>query len=195
MKKFLFVLVVIGLVFTSGPVWAKDGFYMGMDLGIAIAPDMDVTTGGLDDWVTGTGDTSVRCDRTIYGDNSGVDQSQCSNSPGQWGPMEESFDGGVGILAGVSLGYRFMDNFRVEGEYFYRGTSYDSTAVPQESGYNPLDDTKFDIVQDAVDSVFSHNFFANLYYDFRSDSKFTPYVGIGVGESSVQCQAFRFRTF
>ena len=29
MKKFLFVLVVMGLVFSSGPVLAKDGFYIG----------------------------------------------------------------------------------------------------------------------------------------------------------------------
>ena len=28
-------------------------------------------------------------------------------------------------------------------------------------------------------SVLSHNFFANLYYDYHSDSKFTPYVGDG----------------
>ena len=47
MKKFLFVLVFMGLVFSSGPVLAKDGLYMGMDLGVAVAPDMDVQTGGL----------------------------------------------------------------------------------------------------------------------------------------------------
>ena len=102
--------------------------------------------------------------------------------------MAESFDGGAGILAGVSLGYRFMENFRIEGEYFYRGTSYDSTAVPRTADYNPATDTNFDIVQDAVDSVFLHNFFANLYYDFRSDSKFTPYVGIGVGLANVSVE-------
>ena len=37
------------------------------------------------------------------------------------------------------------------------------------------------IREDGVDNVLSHNFFANLYYDYRSDSKFTPYVGIGIG--------------
>ena len=34
------------------------------------------------------------------------------------------FDGGTGILAGAALGYR-MGSFRVEGEYFYRNTTYD----------------------------------------------------------------------
>ena len=33
--------------------------------------------------------------------------------------------------------------------------------------------------------MLSHNFFANLYYDYHSDSKFTPYVGFGVGFAQV----------
>ena len=184
MKKILFVLLGLGLVLSSGPVLAKDGFYMGMDLGIAVAPEMDVQTGGLDDW-SSADDTTVECDVTINPNNR---PAGCSDSPQPWGPMEESFDGGAGILAGVSLGYRFMENFRVEGEYFYRGTSYDSTAVPRMGSYNAATDTNFDFVQDAVDSVFSHNFFANLYYDFRSDSKFTPYLGIGVGFANVSVE-------
>ena len=36
-----------------------------------------------------------------------------------------------------------------------------------------------------MDDVLSHNFFANLYYDYHSDSKFTPYVGIGIGLAKV----------
>ena len=47
MKKFLFVLVVMGLVFSSGPVLAKDGFYIGGDLGIAVAPGMDMKGNGI----------------------------------------------------------------------------------------------------------------------------------------------------
>ena len=57
MKKILFVLVVMGLVFSSGPVLAKDGLYVGMDLGIAMAPGMDVTSS--DD------DTRTVCDGFI----------------------------------------------------------------------------------------------------------------------------------
>ena len=33
MKKILFVLLVMGLALSSGPVWAKDGFYIGGGLG------------------------------------------------------------------------------------------------------------------------------------------------------------------
>ena len=65
MKKFLFVLLVMGLVLSSGPVWAKDGFYLGMDLGVAVAPEMDVQTGGLDDWTPPRSSVNrvTRCDR------------------------------------------------------------------------------------------------------------------------------------
>jgi opacity protein-like surface antigen len=43
-------------------------------------------------------------------------------------------------------------------------------------------------VEDAVDNLMSHNVFANLYYDYRTDSKFTPYVGFGIGFAQVSVQ-------
>ena len=202
MKKFLFVLLVMGLVLSSGPAWAKDGLYIGMDLGVAVAPEMDVQTGGFDDWTPdGKG---TRCDVTI---NPGrlVQGGDCDDdeSPRAWGPMDESFDGGSGILAGLAVGYR-LGSFRVEGEYFFRNTNYDSTSVPIdynccESPWNPNDYPEYGLgddsapnVEDAVDDLLSHNVFANLYYDYRSDSKFTPYVGIGIGLARVSV-AYRTR--
>ena len=107
--------------------------------------------------------------------------------------MDESFDGGRGILAGLALGYR-RGNFRVEGEYFYRSATHDSTDVPYDSAtnYDPGADPGFQTVMDGVDDVLSHNVFANLYYDFRSDSKFTPSLGIGVGFART---SLAYRTF
>ena len=198
MKKFLFVLSVMALVLSSGPVWAKDGFYLGMDVGVAVAPDMDVQTGGFDDWSpSGKG---TRCDVTL---NPGrLQGGDCTDDPVAWGPMDESFDGGSGILAGLALGYR-LGSFRVEGEYFYRNANYDSTAEPIDySGktpWNPNEQLEYGLgddsapnVEDAVDDLLSHNVFANLYYDYRSDSKFTPYLGIGIGLAKVSV-AYRTR--
>ena len=84
------------------------------------------------------------------------------------------------------MGYR-LGSFRVEGEYFYRGTRYGGTDEPVFSdGWKPSDSTQYnDGVEDAVDNLMSHNFFANLYYDYRTDSKFTPYVGGGIGLAQV----------
>ena len=191
MKKILLVLMVMGLLLSSGPVWAKDGFYLGMDLGVAVAPDMDVQTGGFDDWTTtGTpGDfAAVLCDTEIFPERPSSSTGYCGEgAPQEWG-AKESFDGGSGILAGLAVGYR-LGSFRVEGEYFYRGTRYGSTDEPVFPGpWQPSinDPNQYkDGVEDAVDDLISHNFFANLYYDYRSDSKFTPYVGGGIGLAQV----------
>lgn len=192
MKKFLFVLLVMGLVLSSGSVFAKDGLYLGMDVGVAVAPDMDVQTGGLDDWSTSGADT--RCDATINPDR--LQGGHCTNDPQVWA-ANESFDGGSGILAGLAVGYR-LGSFRVEGEYFYRGTRYNSTAEPDFDGWRPSHSREYGGggamqeygggVEDAVDNLMSHNFFANLYYDYRSDSKFTPYAGFGIGFAQVSVQ-------
>ena len=194
MKKFLFVLLVMGLVLSSGPVWAKDGFYLGMDVGVAVAPEMDVQTGGFDDWTTDAAPNDfpgVLCDQTIYSDVQ-TPQGACGDEPASWGPANESFDGGSGILAGLAVGYR-LGSFRVEGEYFYRGARYGSTDEPgfpddsePDGVWYPSRSSQYnDGVEDAVDNLISHNVFANLYYDYRSDSKFTPYVGGGIGLAQV----------
>lgn len=173
----------MGLVFSSGPVWAKDGFYVGMDLGVAVAPGLDVNSSD--------NDVGTTCDGFINRDESGnyrmppPANANCSNpDPTAW---SNKFDGGVGILAGASLGYR-MGSFRTEAEYFYRGTNHDSTdpntRVGDEDTTRKLKQ-ELAITEGAVDDVLSHNFFANLYYDYRSDSKFTPYVGFGVGFARV----------
>lgn len=195
MKKILFVLVVMGLVFSSGPVLAKDGFYMGMDVGVAVAPEMDVQTGGFDDWTTNAapdGFPGVLCDQTIFGDVQ-TPQGACGDDPAKWGPANESFDGGSGILAGLAVGYR-LGSFRVEGEYFYRGARYNSTdepGFPNADGtvWYPSSSSEYnDGAEDAVDNLMSHNVFANLYYDYRTDSKFTPYAGFGIGFARVSVQ-------
>ena len=200
MKNFLFVLLVIGLLLSAGPVWAKDGFYLGMDVGVAVAPDMDIKTGGFDDWSPapeqGAEVLGHRCDRIINPQGLQTN-AMCPDSP-PW-QMGESFDGGSGILAGLAVGYR-LGSFRVEGEYFYRNANHDSTAQPIDStGWNPnseleygRDDASSPNVEDEVDDLLSHNVFANLYYDYRSDSKFTPYLGVGIGLAKVSV-AYRTR--
>ena len=188
MKKILLMPVVIGLVFSSGPVWAKDGFYIGGDLGIAVAPG--INTDNSDN------DVGTTCDGFINNDGSNVHlvtprAKDCNPPPSEW---DNGFGGGTGFLAGASLGYR-MGNFRAEAEYFYRGTTHDSldTDLSPSDGETSIGDEvtqdkaaqELAFIEGGVDDVLSHNFFANLYYDYRSDSKFTPYVGFGVGFARV----------
>ena len=194
MKKILFVLLVMGLLLSSGPVLAKDGFYIGGDLGIAVAPEMDMK-GNDNDYDTQC-DIHVNPRRFQTTDNPGGLESpkDCSDVPTErqtlW--FHNGIDGGSGILAGASLGYR-MGSFRAEAEYFYRGTTYDSTAastIVKDPETTRKVREELDALDGSVDDVLSHNFFANLYYDYRSDSKFTPYVGFGVGFARVSLDYF-----
>ena len=188
MTRCLLSALALMMFVLPGRVRAQDGWYMGMQLGAAAAPGMEVKTGGLDDW-SSADVSSVRCDVTLNPDRVQVAPGVCSDTPQPWGPLEESFDGGAGILAGIVFGYR-MRSFRFEGEYVYRSTTHDDTAVPHHpaTNYDPARDPAFDMVRDAVDDVTSHGAFANLYYHFRPDSKVSPYLGMGAGVSDVSVE-------
>ncbi len=154
---------------------AADGWYMGMDLGFAKAPGIDVA--GTDN------DVATTCDGYFV---PGV--SECNPPPTAW---SNDLDGGTGIMAGASLGYR-RGNFRVEGEYFYRTTTHDTRSNNSvgDAETQRKDQQELEIAESGVDDVLSHNFFANLYYDFNTDSRFTPYVGVGVGVAQVSLDYF-----
>ena len=188
MQKFFLLSVVMTLLGFPCQVWAWDGWYLGMDLGVALSPSLDVN--GRDN------DLGSTCDLFYNPKGYGVDQKdhKCVHTDKSKGDSwTNDIDGGAGVLAGLALGYRLGD-FRVEGEYFYRTTTHDD-----KSDKTIYDETPSGIAeQDAeleeaiagVDDVLSHNFFANLYYDFRSDSKLTPYLGVGVGLAHVSLDYF-----
>lgn len=192
LKKFSALLIASVFFSCPGSLRAEDGWYLSTDLGVAWGPQLDIQTGGLDDWVSEENlvHSSIRCDLTINPTLFQTAPGACGSAPAVWGPLNETFDGGQGILSGLALGYR-KKNFRFEGEYFYRIAAHNDTAVPTTPNYDPGTDKGYHTVQDAVDNVLSNNFFANLYYDFRSESKLTPYLGIGVGLADT---ALEYRT-
>lgn len=173
-RTLVYVLIGMGCLFVPALALAGDGWYMGMDLGVAHAPGPDTATSD--------NDYPTTCDMFI--DPAAALGDQCS--PGE--SWSNEFDAGTGVLAGISSGYRW-GSFRIEGEYFYRGTIHDSAKDPLEnSGSAGLaDKNEQELVrsEEAIDDVLSHNFFANLYYDFTSGSKWTPYLGVGVGFAHV----------
>jgi opacity protein-like surface antigen len=60
------------------------------------------------------------------------------------------------------FGYRFNQNFRLEGEISYRANNIQN--LPGVSGINRMTD-----------------YLVNGWYDFANTSRFTPYVGGGIG--------------
>ncbi len=78
---------------------------------------------------------------------------------------------------GMSLGYDWASKglpVRTELEYAYRhGLSYDSDPLFVNAG----------VPVRATSDLNSHTLMVNGYYDFKNQSKFTPFVGAGLGMS------------
>ena len=159
------------LLILGGQALAKDGPYIAMDLGLAVGSDLDTRSSD--------NDSPTLCDQFIN-----PQAMLCESANEKW---SNKFDKGTGVLAGLALGYRWR-NFRIEGEYFYRNASHDDSAEPDFGG--GVVDIKIaqEIAEseEAIDDLLSHNFFTNLYYDFTSDSKWTSYLGVGLGVARVE---------
>jgi len=82
-------------------------------------------------------------------------------------PLDASLDTDTGFGIGGAVGYRF-DNARVELEVGYNNNTVDNIMVN-------------DIEASADGDIGNWKFLINGYYDFPTDSRFSPYVGGGAG--------------
>lgn len=83
-----------------------------------------------------------------------------------------SYDLGYNVAA--ALGYYVLEHLRVEAEFAYRKNKLDSGKI---SGFGSLP---------ASGEIYSTSGMANAYWDFLNNSDFTPYLGLGLGWSSVK---------
>lgn len=163
----------------SGPAAADDGLYLGLELGASASENMDV-------WGSAN-DVATTCDEFFVVRN--AETLGCDAPPSSW---VNTIDGASGILAGAQLGLR-RGNWRFEGEYFFRSTDYDDinpVRVNDAVLGNKLDQ-EIELAVAGVNNYGSHNLFANVYYDFRTESRFTPYAGVGIGYGSVSMDYFQ----
>lgn len=92
-----------------------------------------------------------------------------------------SFGGAVGYsFARHDFGYPFLRNFRIEAEVIRQENDVDDvTGTINISGSPGQSDNEF----------LAHAFMANVYYDFETRTRFTPYIGVGVGGAIVDLEA------
>ena len=174
------VIAVIAALTATGKAAGAEGPYVSGELGLAIASGFDMTGS--------SNDRASVCDEYINPSYAAVesttDRYNCTGpNRGATGDWKNKFGRAVGLLAGTAAGYRWDNGFRVEVEYFYRMSKYDETAeVPGASGESG-DKLRQEIVTatDRVSVIDSHKLFANVLYDFRNETKFTPYLGVGGG--------------
>ena len=162
---------------------SRQGFYAGIELGFANAEDVGSILSAVNH--------PTQCDILVGGDPSGPDCT--NNTPGVM--SANSFDLSTGFLGGFSVGYA-MDRFRVEFEYLNRSHGGGSSPwiLP---GRNAALQSKssevstLDPPSERISDFSAHQFFVNTYYDFLNNSRWTPYVGAGVGwaRTSLDYQA------
>ena len=171
---FIMMSVVAVSVLGTQPVQADSNFYLGSELGANFATSLD--TIGSDT------DRASVCDEFI---NPGFASVAGCTDPGR-GMGDEwtnRFDNTEGLLAGVTVGYRWRGRFRLEAEYSYRDSPYDQTSPLTDASGATLAKLggELERAEERIGSVSAHNLFGNVYYDLINASRFTPYIGFGVG--------------
>ncbi len=192
MKHLNTLLLLIPVIWGFIPDMARadSDLYVRSELGMNFAPKMDISARSndraslCDEYINPHYDRVAMWHERYRNINCISSDRQKSNG---W---SNDFGSAKGILAGIAIGYRpgkksggMWENFRVEIEYFYRAADYDEVSHISSAVGNNQDKLNQEIVDaiDAIDSLASHNLFANIYYDFINNSRFTPYIGVGIG--------------
>ena len=163
---------------------AADGFYLAGDAGLQLAPSVLLRAGD--------NDRASRCDEFV---NPQFAQLEGCTSPfrgeGAVDAWMSRFDSVRGGLAAAALGYGVGDRFRVELALSARNAAYE-----QSSPILDLDGVAFtrtfgsELPQanERVEGVRSVDAFANAYFVLPNASRFTPYVGVGVGVGAARLE-------
>ena len=175
-----FWLVAVLFMFGSSQALAEDKFYIGFEAGFSKSGDLDVSHAVVNN--------VTRCDSLLY--PSGTAPADCG--PGKVSTIKNEFTLGTGFASGATLGYALGNGLRFEAEYLYRRQGSDRRLIRLgSSSDDPLDLKRSewnenDPPSERVYDLSAHHFFLNAYYDLRSDSPFTPYIGGGIGMGSTQ---------
>ena len=164
-----FLLVLILIPFSSN----AQKLYISTELGLGIGNSLD--TDASDN------DLGTLCDQHLnpMGD-SHFDPGVCSSETSVW---NNSFDGATGVIAGAALGVSTDFGARIEAEYFYFGSQYDTTSVVGGGGGDIADKINEELVRsdERIGAVNINSLFVNVYYDLPVSGQLRPYIGGGVG--------------
>lgn len=159
-----------------------NSFYVSGSYGIADIDDIDSDGTFTSDFVTGTV-TGVNPPLTIPAGNA----------------VTWDTDLDRGDSYSLAFGMRF-DNFRVELEYAASSTDIDShenvvaaglalgaldAGVLISGNVGDLGVTVADLVAAGEGEVEVQSWFINGYYDFRNDTNWVPFVGVGIGNAEI----------
>ncbi len=194
-KTSILGLLVLALWGLPAPAQGQ-GWYLGSELGAHVVPALGMT--GLSNDRASVCDEFINPQYATVTQVAGYEAYNCTG-PDRRDDWVNRFARATGLQTSWVLGYRFgagdsgprWRHVRTEVEYFYRTTTYDQTvAVPglsAGSGSVTADSLNQELqtATDYLGRVASNTLFANLYWDIRTRSRFTPYVGVGLGIGSL----------
>ena len=158
----------------------RDGVYAGLQLGVAFPTSVTLARRFVNH--------PTRCDTLLYPPSVSppVDDPACRDrTPGV---TSNGLDPGAGPAAGFMLGY-VVGGLRLEMEYLSASPgsaesplgNTTSTALLSKTSEWSTEQPPHEWFQDYA----AHQVFANVYYDFRNDSRWTPFAGAGAGWAAV----------
>ena len=176
-------LCIFGSASMASAEESRRGFYIGIDLGLTHAASMGSPLSGISH--------PTRCDSILYEQATETDEegrtfrpptdAQCTSTTPKDPIYTADFDPGIGFAGALSAGYT-LDNLRFEVEYLHRRQGDDSSLLPGTTDVTRDKDSEWLQPPSAGISDFQANqLFVNVYYDFRNDSPWIPYLGAGLG--------------
>ncbi len=94
-------------------------------------------------------------------------------------PTGQTVSNGDGYFFGGALGFDYADGIRTVLEYRYASTTIDGVTV-NDPTLGPTLATPIN------DDIKAHFILSNFYFDWTNDSRFTPFIGGGVGGAFVE---------
>ena len=169
--------VLVGLPDAASAQSERQGFYAGLQLGVAHATPVNSSRSGIHH--------PTRCDVLLYPRSvrPPVDDPACLNTVPAVIASNE-FDHGRGLASGVMVGDA-AGRVRLEVDSLHRYLG-DNTSPLGDTASAALQGKGFEWSSDQPPHEWSgdyaaHQFFANAYYDVRNASDWTPDVGAGIG--------------
>lgn len=159
---------------------AAEGLYVGLEMGLAQADELALSTLGVNH--------PTRCDVLLYPPGTAPAAEPACQDMQRRPLFSNVFDGDGRSAAAVALG-RGFGRWRLEAEYLARHQGGDRRSFQAAGGNAALTgkDTEWAVAPEERLSGFrARQLFANLYYDFPSASRWTPYAGFGAGWASTR---------
>ena len=187
MRRHWLLILFLAVVSINERAAAQDGFYLRTNLGLAVAPGLTIN-GRDNDWGT-------RCDKLSNPGLAETQPDECAAAPppAQW---THEVGRGSGIQSVLAVGY-IWKGLRIEGEYLYRSTTYSrggGEAQIIDEVTREKQQQELEIVDGGLEDLLAHSVFANVFYEFRTNSRYTPYFGVGAGLSNTSLDYYgRFK--